>query len=71
MLYKAKFVLRSTQGTQTHCEHHAEFLNVKPGVNKVTARPLSVSREHKQHTDSTVRNSCQGVVLKIGGWVRG
>jgi len=38
MLYKAKFVLRSTQGTQMQCKHYAEFLNVKPGVNKVTAR---------------------------------
>jgi len=38
MLYKAKFVLRSTQGSQTQYEHHAEFQNVKPGVNKVTAR---------------------------------
>jgi hypothetical protein len=28
---KLLFILRFTQNTQTQCEHHVEFLNVKPG----------------------------------------
>ena len=40
MVYKANslLVLRSIHNTQMQCEHHIEFLNVKPGGRKVTTK---------------------------------